>query len=74
MSEIDNINNFRTALCLRNDLGWCGAFDTALVNAIQNGNAINWTVVINDMATEYAEHAKNRTLDKFWSKVEKVRR
>lgn len=71
---MDNMNDFRTALCLRNDLGWNCAFDNALVKAIQYGEQVNWCDVINGMATEYAEQAKNRTLDKFWNKADKVRR
>lgn len=74
MDEVNNTDNFRIALCLRNDFGWCGAFDNALINAIQFGEQVNWSTVIKDMGSEYAERAKNRTLDKFWSKAEKVHR
>ena len=70
----NNLDAFRRALCLRNDFGWCGPFDAALVKAVQFGEQVNWVGVINDMATEYAEQAKNRTLDKFWDKADKIHR
>ena len=70
----NNLDDFRRALCLRNDFGWCGAFDNALVKAVQLGEQVHWASVINDMASEYAEQTKNRTLDRFWSKADKIHR
>lgn len=72
INSVNDIDNFRTALSLRNRFGGSDIFDEALVKAIELGEQVNWGDVLVSMSTEYCELAKKRAYDRFWSEANKL--